>query len=150
MLSWPNLSPTLPCPTALHKDRLYFPTTLGVRWVMWQTSAQRNMGTRCEPFSDPVEDSRPKRKAETLTGSSCVLNECLEYHLPHPTSLGLWCEKERNHWDFVTAIRTLHFSSVARLCLTLCESMDCSRPGFPVLIRTQHTLMNTSELSHLP
>ena len=25
------------------------------------------------------------------------------------------------------------FSSVAQLCLTLCEPMDCSTPGFPVL-----------------
>ena len=28
--------------------------------------------------------------------------------------------------------RTFHFSSVARLCLTLCDSMDYSMPGFPV------------------
>ena len=25
-----------------------------------------------------------------------------------------------------------HFSSVAQLCLTLCDPMDCSTPGFPV------------------
>ena len=25
-----------------------------------------------------------------------------------------------------------HFSSVAQLCLTLCDPMDCIRPGFPV------------------
>ena len=25
-----------------------------------------------------------------------------------------------------------HFSSVAQLCLTLCDPMDCSMPGFPV------------------
>ena len=26
----------------------------------------------------------------------------------------------------------VHFSSVAQSCLTLCNPMDCSRPGFPV------------------
>ena len=28
--------------------------------------------------------------------------------------------------------RSVQFSSVAQLCLTLCNSMDCSTPGFPV------------------
>ena len=27
---------------------------------------------------------------------------------------------------------SLHFSSVAQLCLTLCDPMDCSTPGLPV------------------
>ena len=27
---------------------------------------------------------------------------------------------------------TVQFSSVAQLCLTLCDLMDCSMPGFPV------------------
>ena len=29
-------------------------------------------------------------------------------------------------------ILLIYISSVAQLCLTLCDSMDCSRPGFPV------------------
>ena len=28
---------------------------------------------------------------------------------------------------------SVQFSSVIQLCLTLCDSMDCSTPGFPVL-----------------
>ena len=28
---------------------------------------------------------------------------------------------------------SVHFSLVAQLCLTLCDPMDCSMPGFPVL-----------------
>ena len=28
--------------------------------------------------------------------------------------------------------RIIQFSSVAQLCLTLCDHMDCSTPGFPV------------------
>ena len=27
---------------------------------------------------------------------------------------------------------SVHFSLVAQLCLTLCDPMDCSMPGFPV------------------
>ena len=29
-------------------------------------------------------------------------------------------------------IKTQQFSSVAQSCLTLCDPMDCSAPGFPV------------------
>ena len=29
-------------------------------------------------------------------------------------------------------IMSFQFSSVAQLCLTLCDPMDCSTPGFPV------------------
>ena len=32
-------------------------------------------------------------------------------------------------WLFVVSIQ---FSSVAQLCLTLCDPMDCSTPGLPV------------------
>ena len=28
--------------------------------------------------------------------------------------------------------RIVQFSSVAQLCLTLCDTMDCSMPGFPI------------------
>ena len=34
------------------------------------------------------------------------------------------------------------FSSVAQLCPTLCDPMDCSTPGFPVLIKHQIILEN--------
>ena len=39
-------------------------------------------------------------------------------------------------------IRKSQFSSVAQLCLTLCDLMDCSTPGFPV----HHQLL---ELTHV-
>ena len=32
----------------------------------------------------------------------------------------------------IILIRCLQFSSVAQSCLTLCDPMDCSTPGFPV------------------
>ena len=39
----------------------------------------------------------------------------------------------KNKFHFVIDILfSSQFSSVAQLCLTLCNSMDCSTPGFPV------------------
>ena len=37
-------------------------------------------------------------------------------------------------WEVYTLeiFKSFQFSSVAQLCLTLCETMDCSMPGFPV------------------
>ena len=37
------------------------------------------------------------------------------------------------YWDF-------QFSSVAQLCLTLCDPTDCSKPGFPVITNSQSLL----------
>ena len=36
------------------------------------------------------------------------------------------------HYHFILSYWTIQFSSVAQLCLTLCNPMDCSTPGFPV------------------
>ena len=35
-------------------------------------------------------------------------------------------------WKCKNTVRISQFSSVAQLCLTLCDPMDCSMPGFPV------------------
>ena len=41
---------------------------------------------------------------------------------------------------------SVHFSLVAQSCLTLCDPMDCSTPGFPV----HHQLLEfTQTLLHL-
>ena len=39
------------------------------------------------------------------------------------------------HWNiiFLSDIYSVQFSSFAQLCPTLCDPMDCSTPGFPVL-----------------
>ena len=34
--------------------------------------------------------------------------------------------------DDLILIQTVQFSLVAQLCLTLCDPVDCSMPGFPV------------------
>ena len=33
----------------------------------------------------------------------------------------------------LNAVKTIQFSSVTQSCLTLCDPLDCSTPGFPVL-----------------
>ena len=53
------------------------------------------------------------------------------------------------HWqvDFLelasleVEFSSVQFSSVAQLCLTLCDPMDCSTPGFPV----HHQLLESTQ-----
>ena len=47
-------------------------------------------------------------------------------------------------------ISSVQFSSVTQLCLTLCEPMDCSTPGLPVLTNSQSLLKLTSIESVMP
>ena len=42
-------------------------------------------------------------------------------------------------------VGTLQFSSVAQLCLTLCDPIDCSMPGLPV----HHQLLELAQ-THVP
>ena len=38
----------------------------------------------------------------------------------------------QNHYILSVSMNHLAFSSVAQLCLTLCDPMNCSMPGLPV------------------
>jgi len=44
------------------------------------------------------------------------------------------------YWHYLT----VQFSSVAQLCLTLCNSMDCSTPGLPVHHQSRSWWFNSS------
>ena len=44
-----------------------------------------------------------------------------------------WRDGGEKVWEFKP--RWLYVSSVAQLCLTLCDPLDCSTPGFPVYHR---------------
>ena len=44
-------------------------------------------------------------------------------------ALGVW---SLIHWTTRKTPRAVQFSSVAQLCPTLCDPMDCSTPGLPV------------------
>ena len=46
----------------------------------------------------------------------------------------MYCFKVFRAFDkYLLNVFRVHFSSVAQSCLTLCNSMNCSTPGFPVL-----------------
>ena len=47
-------------------------------------------------------------------------------------------------------MRSWHFSSVAQSCLTLCNIMDCSTPGFPVITNSRSLLKLMSIESVMP
>ena len=56
------------------------------------------------------------------------LNVCSKTHVlkPNPQCHVIW---RCSLWD---TLRSLQFGSIAQSCLTLCNPMDCSTPGFPV------------------
>ena len=64
-------------------------------------------------------------------------------------------EKNFKFLLFYWSIVDVQFSSVAQLCLTLCDPMDCSMPGFPVhhqlteLAQTQVHWVNDAIQPHL-
>ena len=51
--------------------------------------------------------------------------------------------------ELSTCDRDLYFSSITQSCLTLCDSMDCSTPGFPVHHPTPRACSNSCPLSQL-
>ena len=51
---------------------------------------------------------------------------------------------------WISFLQVLQFSSVAQSCPTLCDSMDCSTPGFPVHHPTPRACSNSSIESVMP
>ena len=47
-------------------------------------------------------------------------------------SLGQPLSNDQQKTETLNPISSVQFSSVAQSCLTLCDPMDCSTPGFPV------------------
>ena len=64
--------------------------------------------------------SRSKQKSKFLDLSTCTVNK-RRYS----------ANSSKNNRVFALK-GTLQFSSIAQSCLTLCNLMDCSTPGFPV------------------
>ena len=54
------------------------------------------------------------------------------------------CKQSENSYKifFLLSLSYLQFSSVAQLCSTLCDPMDCSTPGFPVQHRLPEPAQN--------
>ena len=65
------------------------------------------------------------------------LNVCSKTHVlkPNPQCHVIW---RCSLWD---TLRSVQFGSIAQSCLTLCNPMDCSTPGFPV----HHQLLELSQ-----
>ena len=65
-------------------------------------------------------------------GSNPGLPHCRQtlYHLSHQGNPSLLCNVHKSFWMLDRS--SVHFSSVAQLYLTLCDSMNCSTPGLPV------------------
>ena len=57
-------------------------------------------------------------------------------------SLFLW--KKAHGFQYIDFCLSVQFSSVAQLCPTLCDPMDCSMPGFPVVTNSRCLLKFTS------
>ena len=71
-------------------------------------------------------------------------------------SVEAWCLINSSRVSSSLWLKRSHFSSVARLCPALCDSMDCSMPGFPVhhqlpeIAQTQvHQVGDAIQPSHL-
>ena len=66
------------------------------------------------------------------------------YHFSRLLKIASWGDC-RGSW-----VNETQFSSIAQSCLTLCNPMDCSRPGFPVHHQLQNLLKLMSVESVMP
>ena len=57
-----------------------------------------------------------------------LISSCIKSSIPKSQQVG----PHRTHFLGTTPLRMVQFSSVTQSCLTLCDPMDCSTPGFPV------------------
>ena len=84
------------------------------------------------------ENFSSKKRWKRITSTSC-LSAFPSARLFHWSLLPCLVKKTELHdllieTEFPTAypFSSVQFSSVAQLCLTLCNPMDCSTPGLPV------------------
>ena len=103
------------------------------------------------PFLAPHESGGPPKnrvsmeEAEKETGAEDhVQPQCPSMMLLHHEKNAIFFSKRKIKWDFLFFPKQLSlptilykFCSVAQSCPILCNPMDCSTPGFPVL---QHLL----------
>ena len=67
-----------------------------------------------------------------LISFSCIWDQMISEDFYSSVSLlGMFFALLPQHYNWFSAVFSL-FSSVAQSCLTLCNPMDCSMPGFPV------------------
>ena len=90
----------------------------------------------------------PQTEAILLNLRHLYSNFYLTFPLNHPKhivhkmeALTLFSSKPVTH--FVNSISSVQFSSVTRLCPTLCDPMNCSTPGLPV----HHQLLEFTKIN---
>ena len=91
---------------------------------------------------DGITNSRSSPKLmsikSVMPSSHLILCHPLLLLPPIPPSIRVFsnesvlCIRWPKYWSF--SISSIQFSSVAQSCLTLCDPMDCSTPGFPALL----------------
>ena len=79
----------------------------------------------------------------------------LLFHLHQETLYFLFASWKIDGGKMETVADFIFFSSVSQLCLTLCDPMDCSTPGFPVhhqllelALTHVHRVLDAIQLSH--
>ena len=90
-------------------------------WTCWIRTT--GGGLQSWVLTDPLGDSDAMLKFESPWHRTL---EMVSFHFTAEWSM----EEEQKPWR--TLLYKVLFSSVAQLCPTLCDPMDCSTPGFPV------------------
>ena len=113
----------------MNTDDLYILASL-VAQVVKRVPAMRETWVRSLGGEDPLEK-------EMATHSSA-----LAWKSPWTESLVATVHGVAKSWTRLSDFTSLLFCSAPQLCLTLCDSTDCSTPGFPVL----HYLLEFAQL----
>ena len=81
-----------------------------------------------EPHGHSVHRLSTRRRSSTNCCAAMFRVVTVLHLVPCTISLSLSVDYFYFYWNIVV----IQFSSVAQLCQTLCDPMDCSTPGFPV------------------
>ena len=91
-------------------------------------------GRDCKSFPMGVETHIHPQQMPCYSGTACQVFPKFDF-LTVQTPLYTYLEEQYTTTQFFNQIKmttSVQFSSVAQSCLTLCNPMDCSTPGFPV------------------
>ena len=103
-------------------------------------------------------DSVLKSRDITLPAKVCLVKAMVLPVVMYGCEIWIWRKlstEEQTFKDVTAKKQSILISSVAQLCLTLCDLMDCSMPGFPVhhqlltLAQTHVWVSDAIQPSHL-
>ena len=121
---------------------------LGSQQWAWTLGPGRHVGAAALPCAAPQPSSCPRpalgprgKHPDCSSGSVLRLPGASGHqvaagsHSPRRHPVSLMCPQPKTHmavWLHFGEEGSIQFSPVAQSCLTLCDSIDCSRPGLPV------------------